>query len=71
VGVDSELVVAAAQILHEGVPGDHHLPCVIGSRSAHGFELALELAVIGFYRIVRVLLDVVPRRRHQFFRQAG
>jgi putative chitobiose transport system permease protein len=23
--------------------------------------------VIGLYRIVRVLLDVVPRRRHQFF----
>jgi hypothetical protein len=27
--VDSELVVAAAQVLYEGVPGDHHLPCPI------------------------------------------
>jgi hypothetical protein len=30
VGFDSELVVAAAQILHEGVPGHHHLRCPVG-----------------------------------------
>ncbi len=34
-GVDSEFVVAAAQILHEGVPGDDHLGCPIGLESAH------------------------------------
>ena len=34
-GVESEFVVAAAQILHEGVPGDDHLRGPIGLQSAH------------------------------------
>jgi hypothetical protein len=67
VGVDSEFVVAAAQILHEGVAGDHYLRCPIGSQSAHRSQSALELTVIGFYPVVRLLLDVMPRRQHQFF----
>jgi hypothetical protein len=34
-GVDSEFVVAAAQILDERVAGDHHLRCPISLQSAH------------------------------------
>jgi hypothetical protein len=41
-GVGSELVVAAAQILYEGVSGDHDLCCAIGLQSAHGPESAFE-----------------------------
>jgi hypothetical protein len=58
--------VAAAQILHKGVPGDHHLRRPICLQAAHGSQPAHELTVIRFYAIVRVLLDVVPRRWHQF-----
>ncbi|GAA3346873.1 hypothetical protein GCM10020358_59550 [Amorphoplanes nipponensis] len=58
--------MAAAQILYEGVPGYHYLCCPIGPQSAHGSQPALELTMIGFYPVVRVLLDVVPHRRHQF-----
>jgi hypothetical protein len=36
--VESEFVVAAAQILHEGVPGDNNLGGPIGSESAHRSE---------------------------------
>ena len=49
--------MAAWQILHEGVPGDDHLGCPIGLESAHRSQSAHELAVIGFDRIVLVLLE--------------
>src|SRR4051812_32018288 len=52
--VDSDFVVAGAQILDEGMAGDHRLRCLI--KSAHGSQPALELTVIGFYRIVCLLL---------------
>jgi len=64
-GIDSELVVAAAQILEEGVPGDHHVRGPIGWQAAPWSQPALELTVMGFYRVVGVLLEVVPRRRRQ------
>ena len=69
-GVDSKVVVAAAQILDEGVPGDHHLCGAIRLESPHRSQPALELTVIGFYRIVGVLLDVVPRGRDQLVEHA-
>lgn len=34
-GVACEFVVAASQVLHEGVPGDHDPHCAIGLQSAH------------------------------------
>jgi hypothetical protein len=36
-GVGSEVVVAAAQVLYERVPDDHHLRGSIGLKSAHRF----------------------------------
>jgi hypothetical protein len=48
------------------VAGDQHWRCPIRLKSAHRSQPALELIVIGFYRIVRVLLDVVQRRGNQF-----
>ncbi|AGZ40712.1 hypothetical protein AFR_12130 [Actinoplanes friuliensis DSM 7358] len=59
-GVDFEFVVAAAQVLYGGVTGDHHLCCPIGPQAALGSQPAFELTLIGFYPVVRVLLDVVP-----------
>jgi hypothetical protein len=64
-------VVAAAQILHEGVSGDYHLRGPIRLKAAHRFQPVLELTVIGFDRFVRVLLDVVPRGGNQLSEHAG
>jgi hypothetical protein len=43
--VDCEFEVAAAQILHEGVAGDHHLRGPIGLEAAHRSQPVLELTV--------------------------
>ena len=64
-GVNGEFVVAAALILDEGMAGDHHLRALISLKPSHWSRPALELTVIGLYWIVRVLLDVVPRRGYQ------
>ena len=63
--------MAAAQILHQGVAGDHHLRGPISLMSPHRSQPAFELTVIGFYRIIRVLLDVMPRRRQQLIDHGG
>jgi hypothetical protein len=62
-GVRSEVVVAAAQILDEGVA--MITTCAIRSvcNPRIGLSRRLSSPVIGFYRIVGVLLDVVPRGR--------
>jgi hypothetical protein len=70
-GFDSKFVVAAAQILHEGVAVDHHLRGAIGLKPAHRSQPAFELTMVGLDRIVRVLLDVVPRRRNQLAEHTG
>ncbi len=44
--VDTQLVVAAASVLHEGLPCDDHLCCVVRSQSAHRSQTVFELAVV-------------------------
>ena len=63
--------MAASQILHEGVPGDDNLGCPISLESSHRSQPPLQLAVIGFDRIVLVLLDVVPGRGQQLVEHGG
>ena len=45
--VDGEFVLATAEVLHEGVPGDDYLCGPVRSQSSRGSEPVLELAVIG------------------------
>jgi hypothetical protein len=70
-GADSEFVVAASQILHEGMAGDDYLGCPIGLQSTHRSKSVLELTVIGFDGIVLVLLEVVPGRGQQRVERGG
>jgi hypothetical protein len=63
--------VASAEVLQEGVPGDHDLCCSIGLESTHRSQPALELAVIGLDRIIRILLDVMPRRGQHLIENGG
>jgi hypothetical protein len=58
-------VVVTAQILHQPVPGDDYRGGPVVVQVSHRAQAALELAVVGFDRVVGVLLIVVPRLRPQ------
>ena len=71
VGVEAEFVVAAAEILDEGVSGADHScraePCEPAHRSQPGFQPPM----VGFNRVVGVLLGDVVRGRQQLTQHAG
>ncbi|OJF13358.1 hypothetical protein BG844_15660 [Couchioplanes caeruleus subsp. caeruleus] len=48
-GVDGEFVVTAAQVLQEGVPGDHDLRCAIGLQSAQRMSMRWARRVFSNY----------------------
>jgi hypothetical protein len=64
-GVDSELVVATAQVLDEGVSSDHHARRPMGLQPPHRPEPCLQAAVVAFDTVVLVLAGVMPRGRNQ------
>jgi hypothetical protein len=55
--------VPAAQVLHERVPGCDGPGGTVSFEAAHGSEPGFEPTMIGFDRVVRVLLDAVQRVR--------
>jgi tetratricopeptide (TPR) repeat protein len=63
--VCGDLVVAAAQVLHESVPGGEYPKPSHGLDPAHRAQPPFQLRVVGLDPVVRVPLDVVPRRRPQ------
>jgi hypothetical protein len=68
--VDGDVVVAAANVLHEGVAGGED-PCgAVTFQSAHRPEPGFQPSVVRLNRIVRVLLDCVPRRGDQLVHHA-
>jgi hypothetical protein len=67
----SEFVVAAAQILDEGESGDDDRGGAVGAWAAHGPRPVLKAAEVGIDAIVGVLLDAVPRRRHELVKDPG
>jgi hypothetical protein len=64
-GVDAEFVVAATDVLHERMAADDHPGGMVAFESAHWSEPGLQAATVGFDPIVRVLLGVVKRARHE------
>jgi len=56
--VDTEFIVAAAQVLDEGVPGDGPQGAV-AFQSAHRPQPGLEPAVVGFHPVVGVAVGDV------------
>jgi hypothetical protein len=38
--------MSAVQVLHEGVPGDDHLCCLVGQEAAHRSQPVFESAVL-------------------------
>lgn len=63
--VGAELVVPAADVLHQGVTADDHTGGVIAFESAHRPEPRFEPSVIAFDTVVRILLGVVKRRGYE------
>ena len=64
-GFDPEFVVAAAEVLHERVAAHDHAGGAIALEATHRSQPRLEPAVVGLDPIVRVLLGVVERGRHE------
>ncbi len=64
-GIAREFVVATPNVLHERVTAHDHTGAVVAFESAHRSEPRLEPSVVDFDPIVRVLLSVVERGRHQ------
>jgi hypothetical protein len=58
-GLDTEFVVAAAQVLHERVTAGRHRRAAIGLETAHRSQSGLESAVVALEAVVRVSLCVV------------
>ena len=65
-GVGGEFVVAAAEVLHEGVAGGDPRGRAEPFQPAHRPQPGLQPAVIGFDPVVRVLLGDVRGGRDQF-----
>ena len=65
--VDSEFVVASADVLHQGMTADDHALRVVAFESAHGSESGFESAVVAFDSVVRVPGGVVKRGGYEAF----
>jgi hypothetical protein len=65
-GVNSDFVVAALEVLHERVTTHDHVGGAVAFEAAHGSEPGFQAAVVGLDPTVRILLDVMERRRDQF-----
>ena len=61
--IDGEFVVSAAKVLHERVTGRNRRCRGEAFQSAHRPKSGLQPAVIGFHRVVRILLEHVTRAR--------
>jgi hypothetical protein len=62
--------VAATRVPHERQPGDDDCSGAIRAQAAHRSQPLFEATVVGFDPVVRVLLDVVPRRQHQLVKDS-
>jgi hypothetical protein len=69
--VGGEFVVAAAEVLDEGMPGGQGPLGTVALQAAHRPEAGFQPSVIGFDRVVRVLLHDVQGRGDQLVEDRG
>jgi hypothetical protein len=65
--LDRQLVMAAAEVLHEPMAGNDDPGAVVLLESWHRSQPCLQAAVIGFEVVVGVLVGAVPCRWEQVF----
>ena len=65
IGIPTEFVVAATDVLDERVPSTDHVGRAELRQTPHGSQPRLESSVIGLDRITSVLLNDVTRGRQQ------
>ena len=70
IGVQAEFVVAAAQVLDECMPSANHSGRAEPFQPTHRSEPGLEPTMIGFDRVVRVLLRDVARGGQQLIKHS-
>jgi hypothetical protein len=70
INIEAEFVVAAAEVLHEGVPGAGHSRRAESFQAAHRPQPGFQAAVVGFDRVVRILLHDVAGARQQLLKHA-
>ena len=71
VDIDTEFVVAAAEVLDEGVSGADHSGRAELGEAAHRSQSGLEPALVGFDGVIGVLLSDVAYGGQQFVEHAG
>ena len=64
--VNAEFVVAAPNVLHQRVTADDHSRRTVAFQSANRTQSRLESAVVALDPVVRILLGVMKRGRHEF-----
>ena len=67
-GIEAEFVVSTAQVLNKRMPATDNLGGADAFQTAHRTSPGLQPAVIGFDRVVGVLLHNVPRLGHELVR---
>ena len=65
VGIDSEFVMTASEVLDEGVPGSGYSCAAELFEPAHGSQAGFQPSMIGFDRVVSVLLGDMAGGGHQ------
>ena len=58
--IGGEFVVAAADVLNEGVPGDDSPGADVGFQAAHRSQPSFQLGVVGFDPVIGVPFDAMP-----------
>jgi hypothetical protein len=65
--IGGEAIMAAANVLNEGVPGDDRPSVGIGLQTAHGPQPSFQLGWSNFDPVVGVPLDAMPRSGEHLF----
>jgi len=63
--LDRQLVVSAAKVLHQGIPGQHDRGTAVLFAPAHRPQPRLHPPVVALDAVVGVLVGPMPRRRQQ------